>query len=41
MAEVVHDSTEYRGTFARFLPWRKVGGVAQHQYLQLENVEML
>jgi len=25
-----HGTTEYRGIFPRYLPWRKISGTAQH-----------
>jgi len=27
-----HGTTEYRGIFSRYLPWRTIGGTAQHYY---------
>jgi len=30
IAKYRHGTTEYRGIFSRYLPWRTIGGTAQH-----------
>jgi len=34
-AKYHHVTTEYRGSFSWYLPWRTIGGTAQHYFLTL------
>jgi len=35
-----HGTTEYRGIFPRYLPWRKISGTAQHYLIVFVFVDM-
>jgi len=39
LAKNRHGTTEYRSIFSRYLPWRTIGGTAQHYQVLCRVVE--